>query len=135
MDFMLSEENKMLQTTVRDFATNKLAPMADELDRNEEFPRSHFKAMAEMGLLGLTIPTEYGGGGGIPNMTMTIITEELAKGDSGMSSVVGMNAGSTIMPAVMANNKAVLDRFVPPFLIGNGDGYHHYSSSSNFMGL
>ena len=49
MDFTLSEEDKMLQATVRDFATNKLAPAADELDRKQEFAWDNFKMMAEMG--------------------------------------------------------------------------------------
>ena len=77
MDFTLSEQHKMLQATVRDFATNKLAPVADELDRKQEFPRDHFKVMAEMGLLGLIIPPEYGGSGG-DGLSMAIAMEEIA---------------------------------------------------------
>ena len=49
MDFTLSEEHKMLQTTIRDIATNKLALVADELDRKQEFAWDNFKVMAEMG--------------------------------------------------------------------------------------
>ena len=58
MDFTLSEEHKMLQATVRDFANDKLAPVADELDRKQEFAWDNFKMMAGMGLLGLGIPPE-----------------------------------------------------------------------------
>ena len=58
MDFTLSEEHKMLQKTIRDLATNKFAPVADELDRKQEFAMDNFKMMAEMGLLGLTISPE-----------------------------------------------------------------------------
>lgn len=64
MDFTLNEEQKMLQSMVRDFATNKLAPVAGELDRKQEFARNNFKMMAELGLFGLTIPAGYGGSGG-----------------------------------------------------------------------
>ena len=78
MDFKLSEEQKMLQATVRDFATSKLAPVADKLEQAQEFSMDNFKMMAELGLGGMTIPTEYGGGGA-SNLSLAIALEEIAK--------------------------------------------------------
>ena len=78
MDFTLSEEHKMLQAAVRDLATNKFAPVADELDRKQEFAMNNFKMMAEIGLLGLTIPPEYGGSGG-NELSVAIAVEEIAR--------------------------------------------------------
>ncbi|MFH1383290.1 MAG: acyl-CoA dehydrogenase family protein [Chloroflexota bacterium] len=78
MDFTLTEEQKMLQTTVRELASNKFAPVADELDRKQAFARDNFKIMAEAGLLGLTIPPEYGGGGA-DAVSLAIATEEIAR--------------------------------------------------------
>ena len=78
MDFTLSEEHKMLQTTVRDFANDKLAPVADELDRKQEFARDNFRMMAEMGLLSLGISPEYGGSGG-DELSIAIAMEEIAR--------------------------------------------------------
>ena len=77
MDFELTEEQKMLQATIRDFARNELEPLADELDRKAEFPWQNFKRMAELGLTGMIIPTEYGGSGS-DELSLTIAMEEIA---------------------------------------------------------
>ena len=77
MDFGLSEEHKRLQQMARDFANDKLAPIADELDRKQEFAWDNFKGMAELGLYGLTIPEEYGGCGG-DELSIPIVAEEIA---------------------------------------------------------
>ena len=61
MDFELTEEQKILQSTVRSFAENELAPVADELDQKEEFPWENFKGLAKLGLTGMILPVEYGG--------------------------------------------------------------------------
>jgi len=56
MDFELTEEQKIIQKTVRDFATNELAPVAGELDQAEEFAWKNFRRMAELDLTGMVIP-------------------------------------------------------------------------------
>jgi len=63
MDLELTEEQRILKETVRNFAERELAPIADEIDREERFPRESFHKMAEMGLLGMLIPQAYGGRG------------------------------------------------------------------------
>ena len=78
MDFTLSEDQKMLQTTIRDFATNKLAPVADKLDQAQEFAIDNFKMMAELGLTGMTLPSQYGGNDA-NNLSLVIVMEEIAK--------------------------------------------------------
>ncbi|NQT55886.1 MAG: acyl-CoA dehydrogenase family protein [Desulfobacteraceae bacterium] len=77
MESGLTEEQEMLKETVRRFAKNKLAPLAYEIDRDERFPSENYKKMAEMGLLGTTIPEEYGGSGGT-YMDLMIVIEELS---------------------------------------------------------
>ena len=77
MDFKLSEEQKMLQATVRDFATSKLAPVADKLEQAQEFSLDNFKMLAELGLTGMTIPTQYGGSGA-STLSLAIALEEVA---------------------------------------------------------
>lgn len=59
-----TEQQTMLATTVREFAAEKLAPRADEVDTLEEFPIDQFRGLAELGLTGMTIPEEFGGSGG-----------------------------------------------------------------------
>ena len=61
MDFSLTEEQKLLQTNVRDFAKREIAPSAARIDRDEEFPWDNIHKMGEMGLMGVSIDTRYGG--------------------------------------------------------------------------
>ena len=63
MNFDFSEEELLIQKAAKDFAESELAPRADELDRDKKFPRALVKSMAELGLLGVTVPEEYGGVG------------------------------------------------------------------------
>ena len=63
MDFELTEEQRMLKETVARFVDRDVIPLAPEIDEQERFPEENFKAMAEMGLFGITIPEEYGGSG------------------------------------------------------------------------
>ena len=78
MDFSLSEEQKMLQATVRDFAKERVEPVADEIEQAEEFPRENFRFMGELGLFGILYPPEYGGGGG-DHISLVVAVEELAR--------------------------------------------------------
>ena len=64
MDFQLTDEQKMFQTTMRDFAKRELEPIAARIDENEEYPLDNIKKLAQLGVTGLTIAEEYGGSGG-----------------------------------------------------------------------
>jgi len=63
LNFDFTEEELLIQKAAKDFAESELAPRADELDRSKEFPRDLVKTMAELGLLGITVPEQYGGVG------------------------------------------------------------------------
>lgn len=63
MDFELNEEQRMVQEMVRRFAENEIAPIADEVDRTERFPRETLKKMAELGLMSMLVPEDAGGTG------------------------------------------------------------------------
>jgi alkylation response protein AidB-like acyl-CoA dehydrogenase len=63
MDFELTEEQRMVQEMVRRFAENEIAPIADEVDRTERFPKETLKKMAELGLMSMLVPEEAGGTG------------------------------------------------------------------------
>ncbi len=78
MDFDLTDELAELQTTCRRIAQDKVKPRAREIDDTGEYPQDLFEVFRDAGLLGLCIPTEYGGGGaGILGLTIAI--EEVAK--------------------------------------------------------
>ncbi len=78
MDFDLSQEQLMIQKMIRDFAEQEVAPGADERDRTGEFPRDIFNKLAELGLMGLPFPEEYGGGEG-DTVSFAIVVEELSR--------------------------------------------------------
>ena len=83
-DLLLSEEELMLQTAVREFADRDLAPRAMEIDEKEEFSWENWKGMAALGLTGIGIDPSYGGSGG-GYRQMAIAEEEVARGDASAS--------------------------------------------------
>ncbi len=78
MIFELTESQRILKDTLSRFCQDKLAPVAEEIDRKDEFPDWLWSSLAELGLLGLTIPEEYGGAGA-DILSAVIVMEELSK--------------------------------------------------------
>lgn len=76
MNFEMTEEQKLLQQTARDFAEKEIAPIAAKLDRDEKFPVEQLKKLSELGLCGITISEQYGGGG-MGNLELAIVLEEI----------------------------------------------------------
>src|SRR3954468_5562088 len=64
MDFDLSDDHRLIQRTVREFADNEVAPVAEELDREKRFPYDIVRKLGDLGLMGIPFPEEYGGAGG-----------------------------------------------------------------------
>jgi len=121
MDFTLSEEQKMLQTTVRDFANNKLAPVADKLEQAQEFAMDNFKAAAKLGLTGLVIPPEYGGGGG-DYVSMVIATEEIARACASTCDILDVHLSLCTEPIYIYGTEEQRKKFVPPLARGEKVG-------------
>ncbi|MBY6051182.1 acyl-CoA dehydrogenase [Cytobacillus firmus] len=78
MNFDLTAEQNMILKTIREFAQEEVAPGALERDRTKEFPVEVFKKMADLGLMGLPFPEEYGGAGA-DTVSFAIVTEELSR--------------------------------------------------------
>ena len=78
MDFQLSEEQRLIQGTARRIARERVSPRAAEIDETEEYPHDVFDAFREVGLLGLTLPQEYGGSGA-GTLALALAVEEVAK--------------------------------------------------------
>ena len=75
MEFELTEEQRMIQTTARDFAAREVAPKAAELDKTGRWPAEIVSKMAELGLLGVAVPEEHGGAG-LDNLCYALAMEE-----------------------------------------------------------
>ena len=84
MDFDLSDEQRLLRDTVREFALAEVAPVAEELDREKRFPYEIVAKLGELGLMGIPFPQEYGGGGG-DSLGYALAVEELARVDSSVA--------------------------------------------------
>ena len=84
-DLILTEEEQMLQTTVRDFVDREIAPKAKEADERGEFQWENWRGLADLGLTGLGIDTKYGGSGPAGYRQVSIAAEEVARGDASTS--------------------------------------------------
>jgi short/branched chain acyl-CoA dehydrogenase len=84
MDFALSDDNRLLRSTVQEFAEQEIAPMAEELDREHRFPYEIVRRLGELDLMGIPFPAEYGGAGG-DSLAYALVVEELARVDSSVA--------------------------------------------------
>jgi len=87
MDFLLTEEQAILKDSIRNFAQKEIQPLIKESDEKGEWPKVLTEKLAEMGLLGIVIPTEYSGAG-YSNVDYVIILEEISKVDPSVGLVV-----------------------------------------------
>jgi alkylation response protein AidB-like acyl-CoA dehydrogenase len=87
MDFDLDAEHELIRRTVRDFAEQRVAPVAEELDRTKSFPYEIVRELGSLGLMGIPFPQEVGGGGG-DSLAYAIAIEELARVDSSVAITV-----------------------------------------------
>jgi short-chain 2-methylacyl-CoA dehydrogenase len=84
MRFDLSDDHRLIQETVRDFARREVAPVAEALDREKRFPYEIVASLGDLGLMGIPFPEEYGGSGG-DTLAYTLAVEELARVDSSVA--------------------------------------------------
>jgi short-chain 2-methylacyl-CoA dehydrogenase len=97
LNFDLGQEHELVRRTVRDFATQRIAPVAEELDREELFPYDLVAELAELGLMGMTIPEEYGGAG-TDTLSYAIAVEELTRVDSSVAITVAAHHSLGTLP-------------------------------------
>jgi len=113
MDFSLTEDQKMLKTMVRDFATKELEPIAAQIDETGEFPAEQVRKMADLGLMGLTIPEEYGGSGK-GRVDFCIAVEELAQASAAIAAYFRISLSLATPPIAMYGTDEQKRRFLVP---------------------
>ena len=117
MNFELSEEQELLRRTVRDFALTRVAPLAAELDRESRFPYELVAEMAELGLMGIPIPEEYGGAGA-DTVSYAIAVEELTRIDSSVAITVAAHTSLGTMPIYLFGTEAQKQEWLPRLASG-----------------
>jgi short-chain 2-methylacyl-CoA dehydrogenase len=105
VNFDLSEEHELLRRTVREFAEERIAPVAEELDREHRFPYDIVAELAQLGLMGIPIPEEYGGAGG-DTLAYAIAIEELTRIDSSVAITVAAHTSLGTLPIHMFGTEA-----------------------------
>jgi acyl-CoA dehydrogenase len=113
IDFSLTEEQQALQAMAREFALKEMRPNASRYDRGDEFPWPIMQKAFEAGFLTCNIPEEYGGGG-LGEIEMVIISEELAAGCAGMFTTIMAN-GLAFTPIILFGTDEQKKKFLTPF--------------------
>jgi alkylation response protein AidB-like acyl-CoA dehydrogenase len=118
MNFDLSPEQELIRDTVRAFAIEKVAPVAEELDREHRFPYELVAEMGKLGLMGIPIPAEYGGGGG-DTLSYAIAVEELTRVDSSVGITVAAHTSLGTMPIFLFGSDEQKRRWLPDLASGS----------------
>jgi short/branched chain acyl-CoA dehydrogenase len=117
MNFDLSPEHELVRTTVREFAEERVAPLAEELDREHRFPYELVSELAELGLMGMPIPEEYGGGG-TDTLAYAIAIEELTRIDSSVAITVAAHTSLGTMPIFLFGTDEQKREWLPQLASG-----------------
>jgi alkylation response protein AidB-like acyl-CoA dehydrogenase len=121
VDYELTEEQELLRRTVRDFAESRVAPVAAELDRESRFPYELVGEMAELGLMGIPIPEQYGGAGA-DTVSYAIAVEELTRIDSSVAITMAAHTSLGTMPIYLFGDDAQKEEWLPRLATGEALG-------------
>ncbi|MDX6490492.1 MAG: short-chain 2-methylacyl-CoA dehydrogenase, partial [Gaiellaceae bacterium] len=117
VNYDLTDEQELVRQTVRDFAVSRVAPVAEELDREERFPYELVAELAELGLMGIPIPEEYGGAGA-DTLSYAIAVEELTRIDSSVAITVAAHISLGTMPIYLFGNDEQKQEWLPQLASG-----------------
>ncbi|WP_052882934.1 acyl-CoA dehydrogenase family protein [Kiritimatiella glycovorans] len=116
MDYGLTEEQQEIRSIMREFAEERVVPVRAELDEKEAFPTELLKELAQMDMMGLYIPEEYGGFGG-PGLNFILAIEELSRACIGVSVSFAAN-GLGADPILIGASDEQKKKFLPPLASG-----------------
>src|SRR5204862_7671431 len=117
MDFDLSDDHRLIQRTVRDFAEQEVAPVAEELDRTKSFPYEIVRQLGELNLMGIPFPLEYGGGGG-DTLAYALAVEELTRVDSSVAITLCAHTSLGTQPLYLYGSETQKREWLPRLCSG-----------------
>ncbi|MEW9051493.1 MAG: acyl-CoA dehydrogenase family protein [Neobacillus sp.] len=113
MDFSFSEEQELLRKTVRQFVDKEIMPFIREWDERQYFEPKILKRLADLGLMGVCIPEQYGGSGMDYN-SLAIVCEELERGDTAFRTAVSVHTGLNSMTLMQWGNEEQKQKYLTP---------------------
>ncbi|HWE32204.1 MAG TPA: acyl-CoA dehydrogenase family protein [Solirubrobacteraceae bacterium] len=117
MYFDLSDDHRLLRSTVREFAEQEIAPVAEELDRSKSFPYGIVKRLGELDLMGIPFPEEYGGAGS-DSLAYTLAVEELARIDSSVAITMCAHTSLGTQPIYLFGSEEQKRQWLPQLCSG-----------------
>ncbi len=120
-EFRFTEEQLMLRDMVRDFAVNELKPIAHQIDENEKIPPEIIKKLGELGLLGASIPEEYGGGG-FGEVGYCIMQEEISRACLSTATFIGAHQSIGTNAIYLGGSEMLKQKYVVPLAKGEKIG-------------
>jgi butyryl-CoA dehydrogenase len=117
MDIDLTEEQRLLRDTCREFAERELKPNAKKWDRAHEYPREAVQKAFELGLSGVAVPSEWGGAG-MDNVAYALAIEEISRGDASVGVTLSVNNSLYCDPVMKYGTDEQKERFLKPFATG-----------------
>src|SRR3982751_844566 len=117
MNFDLSDDHKLIQRTVRDFAQGEVKPAAEELDRTKSFPYDIVRKLGELNLMGIPFPEEYGGAGA-DALQYAIAVEELTRVDSSVAITLCAHTSLGTQPVYLFGSDEQKERYLPDLCAG-----------------
>jgi alkylation response protein AidB-like acyl-CoA dehydrogenase len=121
VDFELSPEQREIQAVARDFADAEIAPHAATWDREHRFPHDLVPKLAELGLMGVSIPEELGGVGA-DFVSYMLVLEEISRADAGIGVTVAVHSSAATVPIVLFGTEEQKQELVPPLARGEKIG-------------
>jgi short-chain 2-methylacyl-CoA dehydrogenase len=117
MNFDLSDDHRLLQSTVREFAEAEVAPVAEELDREKRFPYEIVRRLGELNLMGIPFPEEYGGAGA-DSLAYVLTVEELTRVDSSVAITLCAHTSLGTQPIHLFGTEEQKQRLMPDLCAG-----------------
>ncbi len=117
MEFELTSDQQLLRDTVRDFARGEIAPVAEQLDRDHEFPYAIVRKLGQLDLMGIPFPQEYGGAGG-SSQDYALVVEELTRVDSSVAITLCAHTSLGTQPLYLFGSEEQKQRFMPRLCSG-----------------
>jgi alkylation response protein AidB-like acyl-CoA dehydrogenase len=121
VDFELTPEQREIQALAREFARAEIEPHAADWDREHRFPAEVYPKLAELGLLGVCVPEEYGGAGA-DFLAYVLVLEELSRADAGVGVTVAVHTSAVTLPILRFGTDEQRARFVPALARGESLG-------------